>query len=97
MKSESQKTQTKVLASKQKRYSLVHQVRSTERRGDETAAAASLNLNLPGYGRVTHILQGDDVGMLSVSQQDLHLLRRVSLGLVDDLYRGQTVFTVWER
>lgn len=43
---------------------------------------------------MTHILQGDDVGMLSVSQQDLHLLRRVSLGLVDDLYRGQTVFTV---
>ena len=33
----------------------------------------------------THVLQGDDVGMLSVSQQDLHLLRRVSLGLVDDL------------
>lgn len=34
---------------------------------------------------MTHVLQGDDVGMLSVSQQDLHLLRRVSLGLVDDL------------
>lgn len=46
---------------------------------------------------MTHVLQGDDVGMLSVSQQDLHLLRRVSLDLVDDLYRGQTVFTVWER
>lgn len=35
---------------------------------------------------VTHVLEGDDVGMLSVSQQDLHLLRRVFLGLVDDLW-----------
>lgn len=45
---------------------------------------------------MTHVLQGDDVGMLSVSQQDLHLLRRVSLGLADDLPRGQTVFRAWD-
>lgn len=45
---------------------------------------------------MTHVLQGDDVGMLSVSQQDLHLLRRVSLGLVDDLSRGQTVLRAWD-
>lgn len=46
--------------------------------------------------KATHILQGDDVGMLSISQQDLHLLRRVSLGFVDDLQQGQTVTTVQE-
>lgn len=34
---------------------------------------------------MTHIFQSDDVGMLSVSQQDLHLLGRVFLGLTDDL------------
>lgn len=36
---------------------------------------------------MTHVLEGDDVGVLSVSQQDLHLLRRVSLGFVDDLQK----------
>lgn len=34
---------------------------------------------------MTHILQGDDVGMLSISQQDLHLLGRIFLRLADDL------------
>lgn len=40
---------------------------------------------MPSKGHVTHVLQSNDVGMLSVSQQDLHLLRWVFLGLVDDL------------
>lgn len=42
-------------------------------------------LTAPRKQEVTHVLQGDDVGMLSVSQQDLHLLGRVFLGLTDDL------------
>lgn len=38
---------------------------------------------------MTHVFEGDDVGVLPVSQQDLHLLRRVSLGLVDNLSQRQ--------
>lgn len=38
---------------------------------------------------MTHVFEGDDVGVLPVSQQDLHLLRRVSLGLVDNLPQRQ--------
>lgn len=48
-------------------------------------AAVSERLRSRSRMKATHILQGDDVGMLSVSQQDLHLLRRVFLGLADDL------------
>lgn len=42
---------------------------------------------------MTHILQGDDVGMLSISQQDLHLLRRIFLSLADDLWKDSDQLT----
>lgn len=38
--------------------------------------------------RATDVFERDDVGVLPVAQQDLHLLRRVPLGLADDL-RGE--------
>lgn len=59
---------------------------------EELRAAAAVESQKPRGGRgprynpsATHVFQRDDVGMLPVAQQDLHLLRRVPLGLVDDL------------
>lgn len=34
---------------------------------------------------LTHVFQGDDVGMLSVSHQDFNLFRGIPLDFVDDL------------
>lgn len=46
------------------------------------------------HSSYTHIFQGNDVGMLPVSQEDFNFLGRVSLALVNNLQEyGQALAT----